>query len=380
MKRYRVAIIGLGYIGYVHLEALSRIGQEVTAIADADRVACEKASEQYGINNIYDSYQKLIDACNLDAVHICTPNHTHYDIAMYAIKQKINVLCEKPLALTTEQAKSLTKEMKKSKKTGAVNFNYRYYPVLQYARKMILNKDIGKVNIIKGSYLQDWLLFDTDYNWRLDKDVGGKSRAIADIGSHWCDLAEHITGLKITSVLADLMTIHDIRKKAKGDIKTFELAADATEYEEKPMTTEDYAGVLVRFENGAKGIFSVSQVSAGQKCRIKLEVYGGKKSINWDHEQANSLWIGTRTAKSELITRDMGLMNGEMNFAHVPAGHPEGYPDVVKNICIDFYQCIENNQYSPTLPRFDDGLRQSIIVDAILKSSKLERWVKVEEV
>ncbi len=380
MARLKTAVVGLGYIGNIHLEALFRVGTDVVAVADANKAACEQAQMKYGISHIYIDYRELIENEILDAVHICTPNHMHYEIALAAIDKGLHVLCEKPLALTSKQAKELTEQLGKKELIGAVNFNYRYYPVLQHARRMIGDNAIGAVHVIKASYLQDWLLFDTDYNWRLDPAVGGESRAMADIGSHVCDLAEHITGLKIVAVMADLMTLHEVRKKPLGEVKTFDVTKNSGAFENVPMDTEDYAGLLVRFDSGAKGVFAVSQVSAGQKCRIQLEIYGAEKSISWDHEAANTLSVGERTPETTVFTRDMTMNTPEMDFAHVPAGHPEGYPDVVKNIVTDFYGCIKNSSCSQTLPTFADGYGKSLLVDAVLKSHKEQRWVTIDEV
>jgi len=379
MDKYRVAVIGMGYIGTAHIEALQRIGINVCAVSDINVKACEAIAETYSIKKVYSNYHEMFAHEDLTAVHICTPNHMHYEIAVAAIQKGLHVFCEKPLALTSEQSRELVDLAKQAGVLTAINYNYRFYPAVQHARGMVKADKIGKVNIIIGNYLQDWLLYDTDYNWRLEKEIGGESRAIADIGSHWCDLAQHVSGLKIVSVMADLMTVHDIRKKPMQKRMTFAKAKKEDEYEEKRMTTEDYAGVLVRFENGAKGVFSVSQVSAGQKCTICLEVYGAEQSIAWEHKNANALWVGKRDENCEIVTKSPTGMNPEgACFAHYPAGHPEGYPSVVKNICMDFYKSIENGKPSETLPTFDDGHNQALIVDAILKSSAQQCWINVE--
>ena len=379
MERFRTAVIGMGYIGTAHIEALQRIGINVCAISDINVKACEPIAKKYGIDKVYGDYHDMIDGESLTAVHICTPNHMHYEIAVAAIKKGIHVFCEKPLALTSKQSRELVEQAKEAGVLTAINYNYRYYPAVQHARGMVKAKKIGEVNIIIGNYLQDWLLYDTDYNWRLEKEIGGDSRAVADIGSHWCDMAQHVSGLKIVSVMADLMTVHHVRKKPMQKIMTFAKADKTQDFEEKPMTTEDYAGVLVRFDNGAKGVFSVSQVSAGQKCTIRLEVYGAEQSVAWEHENANALWVGKRDENCEIVTKSPTGMNEQgARFAHYPAGHLEGYPSVVKNICMDFYKSIENGEPTETLPTFEDGYNQAQIVDAILKSSAEKRWVDVE--
>ncbi len=373
---HKIAVIGMGYIGNVHLEALKRIGLDIAAVSDTDTASCARSAQKFGIGQSYGDYRQLLDQADIDAVHICTPNHLHYEIAMEALKRGLHVYCEKPLALCAAEAETLAEAAERAGVIAGVNFNYRYYPAVQHARGMVQNGEVGKVYIITGGYLQDWLLYDTDYNWRLEPEIGGVSRAMADIGAHWCDLAQHVTGLRITEVMADLMTVHTVRKKPLAAAQTFQKAAQGT-YEERPMDTEDYGGVLVRFENGAKGVFCVSQVSAGQKCRIRLEVYGSKESVSWDHEQANSLWVGSRDEGCRIVEKGVPVMNAEgARFAHYPAGHPEGYPDVVKNACIDFYACIDTG-FSQTLPTFRDGLNACRIVEAVLKSDKEKRWVSI---
>ena len=379
MQRYKTAVIGIGYIGNAHIEALQRIGMQICALADANIAVCESVAKKYAIPHVYDDYKVMLEKEELQAVHICTPNHLHFEIAEMALKQGLNVFCEKPLALTTKQSKRLLELADQAGVITATNYNYRYYPALQHARGMVRSDKLGRLNIITGNYLQDWLLYETDYNWRLEPHIGGASRAMADIGAHWCDLAQHISGLKITEVMADLLTVHKVRKRPLKEAVTFAKRNESMEYEDKPMTTEDYGGVMVRFENGAKGVFCVSQVSAGQKCRIRLELYGASKSVSWDHEEANSLWIGNRDGNNEIVTKSPTDMNEQgALFANYPAGHPEGYPSVVKNICQDFYQCIENGEVSETLPTFEDGHNQSRIVEAILKSNELACWVIVD--
>ncbi len=379
MPTNKAAVIGTGYIGAAHIEALARIGVQIKAVADTNIGNAEVIAGRYNIKGTYQDYREMLENEDINSVHICTPNNMHYEIAMAVVEKKLNVLCEKPLSLTAEQSAALCKEAKRNSVLGAVNFNYRYYPAVQHARGLIKTNGIGKINIVIGNYLQDWLLYDTDYNWRLDPKVGGKSRAIADIGSHWCDLAQHVSGLKITDVMADLLTVHKERKQAKGEMLTFKKADADAEYTQIPMTTEDYGGVLVRFENGARGMFCASQVSAGQKCRIRLELYGSDSSLSWDHGDANSLWIGKRDGNCETVTKSPVDMNEQgAAMAHYPAGHPEGYPSVIKNMCLDFYNCITRGKESGTLPTFEDGYCQNRIVEAILESSRRSCWVRVE--
>lgn len=379
MRRYKTGVIGLGYIGNVHIEALLRLGVEVIAVADSNLENCRAAREKYGIKKSFSSYMELIDDDEVEVIHNCTPNNMHYEINKYAIERKKHVLCEKPLALTSRESQELIRLADENKVITAVNFNYRYYPVVQHARQMVEDNELGRVNIIQGYYLQDWLFFDTDYNWRLEPEIGGVSRAIADIGSHWCDLAQYVSGLKIIEVMADLKTIHPVRKKPGKAGETFS-KSNADDYEERIMINEDYGSVLVRFENDVRGMFSVSQVSAGRKCKLRLELYGSGMSLTWDHERANELWIGHRDQANEILMKDPALLNeAGRKFAHYPGGHPEGYPSAPMNLFLDYYSfmhSVEQNKFvTAGFPRFTEGHNQMQITEAILKSSKTRQWV-----
>lgn len=379
MRRFKVGVIGLGYIGNVHIEALLRLGIDVTAIADKNSENCRIIKDKYGIKKSFSDYKELIDDTDVEVIHNCTPNNLHYEINKYAIERKKHILCEKPLALSSQESQELVRLANENNIITAVNFNYRYYPVVQHARQMVENNELGRVNIIQGYYLQDWLFYDTDYNWRLEPEIGGASRAIADIGSHWCDLAQFVSGLKIKEVMADLKTIHPIRKKPAKIGATFS-KNDANDYEDRIMINEDFGSVLVRFENDVRGIFSVSQVSAGRKCKLRLELYGSSKSVTWDHERANELWIGHRDQANEILMKDPALLNAlGRKFAHYPGGHPEGYPSAPMNLFLDYYSYIysieQNKPIAALFPRFEEGHNQMQITEAVLKSSKERQWV-----
>jgi predicted dehydrogenase len=295
-----------------------------------------------------------------------------------------HVVCEKPLTITSAEAKELVELAKEKKLANAINFNLRFYPVNFEARHLVKNDDIGKVFIIQGSYLQDWLLFPTDWNWRLDTDQGGSLRAVADIGSHWIDLVLFITGLKVTEIFADLKTFYPIRKKPVSGVETFsnKEKSIAIGYEDKSVQTEDYGSILLRFENGAKGIFSVSQVSAGRKNRLFYEIDGSKSAVSWDSEHPNDLWVGHRDRRNEILIKDPSLMSDEAKaIASYPGGHAEGFPDTFKQLQKKVYAYILKKDFSaePDFPTFKDGYLSLIIEEAVLKSSQTETWVKIVE-
>jgi predicted dehydrogenase len=294
------------------------------------------------------------------------------------------VLSEKPLAMSSEESAELLALVKEHKVIHGVNFNYRQFPIVKQLETMIQNGELGKVNLVHGSYLQDWLLFETDFNWRLAPEVGGKSRAVADIGSHWCDTVQYVTGKKIVEVFADLATVIPVRKKSTSNVATFGSQNDQEEtYEDIPINTEDYASVLIRFEDGTKGVFTVSQVSAGRKNRLSFEINGSQHSAYWNQEEPEKLWIGHRNQPNEFLLADPALFAPEARGAiHHPGGHNEGWPDALKNGMLNFYTFIREDKDPLSDPAnfatFEDGHLSMCITDAILKSHQQQKWVKVK--
>ena len=285
--------------------------------------------------------------------------------------------------MNSKESAELVRLAKKAGVLNGINFNYRFYPLIQHARALIADKKAGDVRLVHGSYLQDWLLFDTDYNWRLEPAVGGKSRAVADIGSHWCDLIQHVTGLKIVEVMADLSTVIPVRKKPKTAIETFAgKALKPSDYDHMKIATEDYASVLFRFDNGARGVFTVSQVSPGRKNRLYFEIDGSYHSMVWDQEKPEEMWMGYRDRPNELLVKDPSLLHPQAKpYAHYPGGHPEGYPDGPKNFFRNFYQWVAEGKVpakgQADFATFEDGHCEILICEAILKSAKQKKWVKV---
>jgi len=381
MKTIKTAVAGLGFIGPAHVEALRRIpGVEVVAISDVSLELAEKKAEELGVKHYYEAFDELISHPGIDCVHICTPNNLHYPMAKDALKHGIHVVCEKPLAMTIDEAESLHELGMKSGLVNAIHFNIRYYPLVQHMRAARMKGELGEVYSVIGSYLQDWLFYDTDYNWRLEPDKSGDSKAIADIGSHLMDLIEYISGLEIVEVIADFKTIHPTRKKPLKPIETYSgKLLKPEDYEDVPILTEDYATVMLRFNNGNKGVVTVSQVSAGRKNQLKLEIAGSGQTFAWNSEQPNELWTGKRDSPNEVLMRDPSLVREEVrSVISFPGGHNEGFPDTSKQLFKEVYSDIRNGRSSnPRYPTFKDGLRELILCEKIIESNREQAWIKV---
>ncbi len=382
--KLKVGVVGLGFIGPAHIEGIRRQGVEVRGIAESTPELAREKARQLNIPLAYDSYEEMLKDQEIDVVHICSPNFLHFPQAKQALLAGKHVICEKPLTITAAESKELVELAKEKKLVNAINFNLRFYPVNFEARHLVQKADFGETFIVQGSYLQDWLLYPTDWNWRLDSAQGGSLRAVADIGSHWIDLVMFVTGLKVVEVFADLKTFYLIRKKPVSRVETFsnQESGVPTEYADKPVQTEDYASILLRFENGAKGILSVSQVSAGRKNRLFYEIDGAGSAVSWDSEHPNDLWIGHRNRPNETLIKDPSLLSDEARaVSSYPGGHAEGFPDTFKQLQKKVYAYILKNDYSvqPDFPTFTDGYVSLLIEEAILQSSQIGTWVKVIE-
>jgi predicted dehydrogenase len=383
MKKVKAGVIGIGFIGSAHIEALRRLPDiEVVAIAHSSEEKAKAKGQELGVERTFGDYRKLLELKEIDVVHVCTPNHLHYPQTKDALKAAKHVVCEKPLAVTVKEAEELVSLAEQTGLVCAVHFNIRYYPLLEHVRAMINREELGEIYAVHGSYLQDWLFFDTDYNWRLEPKFSGESRAIADIGSHWMDLIEHLTGRKIEEVCADFATFHKTRKKPLKPLETFAgKLLKPEDYIGIPIDTEDYATVMLRFGGGAHGVFSVSQVSAGRKNRLYFEIDGSKKSVAWESELPNQLWIGRREANNELLLRDPSLVHPESReLISFPGGHNEGFPDTSKQLFRHVYASVRagGKDKNPKYPTFRDGLRELVLCDAILQSNRKNAWVKVK--
>jgi predicted dehydrogenase len=382
MKKVKVGVIGIGFIGAAHVEALRRLpGIEVAAIAHSSDEKAKIKGEELGVERTFGDHRKLLEIKEIDAVHVCTPNHLHYPQTKDALAAGKHVLCEKPLAVTVEEARDLVKRSDSSGLVTGVHFNIRFYPLMSHVRAMIASGELGEIYAIHGSYLQDWLFYDTDYNWRLEPEYSGQSRAIADIGSHWMDLIEFLTGDRIGEVCADFATVHKTRKKPLKPLETFAgKLLKPEDYKEIPIGTEDYATVMLRFNGGARGVFTVSQISAGRKNRVYFEIDGSKKSVAWESELPNQMWIGRRDGPNELLLRDPSLVHAESReLIGFPGGHNEGFPDTSKQLFKRFYEAVRAGAKAKEsrYPTFGDGLRELELCETILQSNKKRAWLKV---
>jgi len=385
-NKIQVGVIGTGFIGPAHIEALRRLPNvEVAALADIDQQTADQKADQLGVPRAYGDYMKLLKLDSIESVHICTPNFLHFSMAKKAIEAGKHVICEKPLAISLEEGKELVNLAEEKGVANAVHFNIRYYPLVQNLRQLIKTGKLGQIFAIHGSYLQDWLFYQNDYNWRLDSELSGKSRAVADIGSHWLDCIEFVSGLRVVEVCADFGTFYPIRKKPKKNIETYSgKVLKLEDYEDIKIDTEDYAGILLHFNNGAHGVVTVNQVAAGRKNRLFFEIDGSKEAIAWDSEIPNQMWIGKRESANQILMKDPSLIEESARvFSSFPGGHQEGFPDTSKHLFREFYTYITNSNYAkkekPSFSTFKDGLREIQLCDAIFKSHQRSTWVSVRE-
>ena len=380
-KSLKVGVIGTGFIGPAHIEGLRRLGIEVAGIFDINQEMARSKADEVHIDRLYNTLEEMCADPDLDVIHITSPNYLHYEHAKAALLAGKHVLCEKPLAMNSSQSAELVALAKQKGLVNAVNFNIRFYPISHQARAMVHSGELGEVHIVQGSYLQDWLLLPTDWNWRLEPELGGNMRAVADIGSHWLDLVGFISGLKVEAVFADFATFLPVRRKPKTAIETYAgKLQTAIEYENQPIHTEDYASILLRFKGGARGVVTVSQVSAGRKNRLFYEIDGAKSALSWDSERPNELWIGHRERPNELLIKDPSLLSDSARqFASYPGGHAEGFPDTFKQHYKAVYRYIEAGDFAaePDFPTFRDGHYGLVIGEAIPKSAREGRWVEI---
>jgi len=373
------AIAGLGFVGRAHLDALRRLGIPVRGILGSTPERSKAACDAFGLERAYHSLDELAADDSVQVVHLCTPNHLHFQEAGQLLRAGKHVLCEKPLALDSRESSALVALLKETNRVGGVAYNLRYYPLLQEARSLVRKGAIGQVKLVHGSFLQDWLLFPTDWNWRLEAKLGGELRAVSDIGTHWLDLAQWLSGSKVSDLCADLHTVLPSRRRPKGRVESFQKAS-STETEEVMITTDDYGSVLLHFENEARGVMSVSQVSAGRKARLWIELDGSEGSLAFNTESPNDLWIGRRDRPCELFPKDPALQTPESRgYAAYPAGHAEGYPDTFAQLFKDFYAYLAKGDFkaSRTFPTFETGHDELVLCEAIAESAQKKAWVSV---
>jgi len=378
MNTIRTAVVGTGFMGRVHLEALRRVEHvEVAAIAGRNASAAEKLGSAFGVPHL--TFEAILRDPSIHAIHIATPNAQHFSMARDALLVGKHVLCEKPLAISVEQAREIASLAALRGLRNGVCHNLRYYPMVQQMRAMREAGDLGDILAVQGTYSQDWLLYETDWNWRVDSAAGGPSRCMADIGSHWFDMAEHLTGLRVTTLCADLNTVHPIRKQPKGSVETFaNKTLTAADVLDTPVDTEDFGAVIFRMGDRARGAMTASQVSAGRKNRLSIEIYGTQAGVAWDQERPDELWIGHRNGANCVIVKDPALLKPSARaFADLPGGHSEGYDDTFKQVFRRFYASIRDPDVPRDYPQFADGLRQHILLRAELDSHRTRAWVDV---
>jgi len=379
--RLGAAIVGTGFMGRTHLEGLRRLGIPVVGVLGSSAQKSQRVADEWRISKAYASFEDLLSDGDVDVVHITTPNWLHFEEASAALEAGKHVMCEKPLALTSEETAKLVSLAEGTGLVAGVNYNLRFYPLNIEARDIVQRGELGDVYSVQGSYVQDWLLYPTDYNWRVLADRGGRLRAVADIGTHWLDLVQTITGLKIEEVFADLQVVHPVRQRPRGEIETFtgkERQAETTDPIE--IETEDAGSVLMRLEGGAKGALHVSQVTAGRKNCLRYEIAGSEQALAWNSEMPNELWIGHREAPNEGLHRDPSLLSEAARaYATYPGGHNEGYDDTFKQGFKAFYSAVasQGDTEPGQFATFVDGHAEVLLCEAILKSHQEQRWVQV---
>ncbi|MGC8643933.1 MAG: Gfo/Idh/MocA family protein [Isosphaeraceae bacterium] len=379
-SRPKVALIGGGFIGPVHAEALRRIGVEVAGLLDISPERAKPLAERSGIARVYSTLDELLADSSISAVHIASPNNVHFEHAKRSLEAGKHVLCEKPLAISTKETAELVKVAAAHPKLAAgVNYNLRFYPLCQEMHARVARGDLGRILSVSGSYTQDWLLLPDDYNWRVEADGHTNLRAVSDIGTHWMDMAQFVTGQHIEELSADLAIFYNERKKPKGGAETFSGPGGKKATETVQILTEDFGAVLLHFSGGVHGLFHVSQMHAGRKNRLYLEVCGTEGSMVWDSESPEYLWMGRRGGPNSLLNRDPALLSPEAaETSHYPGGHAEGFPDAFKQLDLAFYSFIASGcTGKPNFPTFADGHREVQICEAIAQSAKERKWVAV---
>ncbi len=377
IQSLRAGVIGTGFIGPVHVEALRRLGVTVAAICDVADLGT-KAAAKLGIPQAFADYRELLASPEVDVVHITTPNRFHAEMSLAALRAGKHVICEKPLAMNTRETAQIVKTVRATRKVFAVNYNVRFYPAVLQLHRLVERGELGEIMHVNGSYMQDWLFKDTDYNWRLLPQEGGKLRAVADIGTHWMDTASFILGAKITSVFADLATWHKQRRRPLGEVQTFAKADAKMKYATYKVQTDDFASVLLRFGNGARGNLAVSQVAAGRKNCIRIEIYGAKKSAWWCSEEPETLHLGNRDGANETAVRATPAFGeGAAGLMDYPPGHVEGFPDTFKMNFRNIYTAIAGGPGERLFASVSDGHEEVAVCEAILKSHQSKCWTKV---
>jgi predicted dehydrogenase len=380
-KRLSAVVVGTGFIGPVHVEGLRRAGVHVAGIVGSSPEKSQLAAEQLGLPQGYATLDDVLADPTVDSVHLATPNRLHFAQAAAVLRAGKHVLCEKPLAMTSYETADLVRIATESARAAGVAYNIRFYPLCHEAAARVADGSLGKILHVTGSYVQDWLLYDSDFNWRVLAEDGGNLRAVADIGTHWLDLVQFIVGRKVSAVCADLRTVHATRQRPGGGVETFSGKGSAPRKTEPiAVSTDDCGCVMLRFDNGANGCLWVSQTTAGRKNCLRFEIAGSQQSFAWNSEVPNELWIGHRDRPNEMLIRDPALMSASARaIASYPGGHNEGFPDTFKQLFRSFYGYVAAGDFTapPPFPTFADGHREVLLCEAVLRSAREGRWVEV---
>ena len=381
LSKIRAAVIGVGFIGVAHVEALRRLGVEVVGVVGSTPERAQARADAANLPTVYNSVEAVAADQDVDVVHVASPNHVHADQVRVLIDAGKHVVCEKPLALTSDDTADLVRRAAEAGVVNAVCFNLRFYPICHQARVMVRSGAIGEPRFITGRYLQDWLLRETDWNWRLIPEQAGELRAVADIGSHWLDLVQFITGHSIVEVMADLHTFVPTRRHPPGSVETFSSATTDVDLIEEPMSSDDAASIMVRFSNGAAGLVAISQVSAGRKNTVEFEIDGSESAVSWESQDPDRLWIGHRGRANEVLERDHALVDASVApLLGYPGGHVEGYGDTFRALFSRVYRDVAAGGPSsvPDYPTFADGHDVLRVTDAVSQSAARRQWVTVQ--
>lgn len=376
MPELQAAIIGAGFVGRAHIEALRRLPVPITGVLGSTPDRGEATRRSLTLPRAYATLDELAQDASVDVVHVCTPNHLHYDQVSRLLRAGKHVMCEKPLAMDAHQSAELVELARAQGRAGGVAYNLRYYPLCQEARSRIARGDIGEPRLARGAFMQDWLLYPTDWNWRLEPHLGGSLRAVSDIGTHWLDLAAWLTGRRVEEVCADLATTVPVRQRPRGRVESFQSGAGGGD--PVSIATDDYASVLLRFAGGLRGAMTVSQVTAGRKAMLECEISGSEGTLAFNSENPNELWIGRRNEANRILFKDPALMDpATRRYSNYPGGHTEGYADTFFNLFRDFYAYIRSGDMAApqSFPTFQTGHDEMLLCEAIAESARSRQWV-----
>ncbi|WP_447592430.1 Gfo/Idh/MocA family protein [Stenotrophomonas rhizophila] len=373
MPKLGIAIVGTGMIGAVHRRAALLAGAEIRGVAASSPQRARDMAQAWSVPHAYRDIEDVVADPQVQVVHVCTPNHLHRPMAQAALEAGKHVICEKPLATTLEDAQALAALAASNALVATVPFVYRYHPVIREARARIAQGELGPLHLIHGSYLQEWLLDPASNNWRVDPALGGASRVFADIGSHWCDLVEWVSGERFAEVSAAFATVIAERSTDTGQSFTTAVAGGAMQ----PVASEDVAAAMFRTGAGTLASLTVSQVSAGRHNRLWFEIDGAQASVAFNQEDAERLWIGRPDQREEVFVRGPGAGSAEQRRLSVlPAGHAQGYGQCFEAFVADTYRAIEGEQ-PQGLPTFEDGVRSALIVDRVIASARTRAWTTI---